>query len=161
MPRAHPFALLIGAVLIAAACRPSTPAAPGSEQSGRSFPAVAGDSLPVTMGEHVRPPRDGDKLPALAIAGGAGTIEVTWELRDGPCMMATATARRAGADVELRVARGGNPVALCAAGEVVYRYHAVLGSVPAGRYRVRVVEVPVEQAPRAVGAGDAVVRSGT
>ena len=158
MPRHSSLAPLFAAALFATACRPSAPASPPAEQS---VPAVAGEPLPVSLESEVRPMRAGDALPTLAIAGAAGAIRVTWELRDGPCMIATATARRDGADVVLRIARGGDPVALCLAGEVVYRYEALVRGVPAGRYRVRVVEEPAGAAAREVGAGDATVRSGS
>jgi hypothetical protein len=153
IPRAALAALV---ALAAGACSRSTPPEPGDRSVG-PLTSFAGDSASVRLDSRVRQPRAVERLPALTFAGGVGTVTAVWELRSGPCMIATAEARRSEGEIVVWIKRGGDPVALCVAGEVVYRYEAHVTAVPAGRYRVRLIEQPVEERAREVGAGEVVV----
>ena len=146
--------LALASALTAGACsRTADPVASGPIGP---LTTVAGDTASVSLAERVLPlaPIQG---PALVVAGGPGTVNVVWQVRSGPCMLARAEARRAPGEIVVWITRGGDPVALCVAGEVVYRYEAHLRDVPAGRYRVRVVEQLGDERPREVGAGEATV----
>jgi len=143
--------------LCAAACSPSAEPVDGGPIG--PLAAIAGDTASVTLGERVRPLRS-EPLPTLTFAGGAGSVTVVWELRSGPCMLATAQARRSDGEIVVWIERRGDPAALCLAGEVVYRYDARVSDVPAGRYRVRVVEQPGAEPARVVGSGEVVVAGG-
>jgi hypothetical protein len=141
------------AALVAAACggREHPPAAPVTS-------TTVGDSLRVDVAATVRAVRGGEPHDRVSFVGGEGRVAVDWEVRSGPCMLATAQARRTGAELVVTVRRGGDPVALCAAGEVVYRYQLGVADLPAGTLRVRLLEEPVEQRAREVGAATVVVR---
>jgi hypothetical protein len=148
--------LALAVALSAGACSDSTPPEAGARAVG-PLTSIAGDSAAVTLGSSVRQPRSGERLPTLTFAGGARSVTAVWELRSGPCMIATAEARRSDEEIVIWIQRGGDPVALCLEGEVVYRYEAHVTGVPAGRYRVRVIEQPVEQRAREVGSGEVTV----
>jgi hypothetical protein len=146
-------AAALATALLAAACgaRESQPAAP--------TPSTAvGDTLTVAVATTVRALRAGEPRDRVTFVGGDGQLTVEWEVRSGPCMLATAEARRSGAELVVRVRRGGDPVALCVAGEVVYRYVLRVDGLSAGTLRVRLLEEPVEQAAREVGSATVVVR---
>ena len=117
---------------------------------------VAGDTASVALSERVLPLR-ADGVPKLTFAGGVRSATVVWEVRSGPCMLAAAEARVVAGEIVLWISRRGDPAALCLAGEVVYRYEAHVRDVPAGRYRVLVVEQLGDGRPRAAGAGEVVV----
>ena len=142
-------------MLLAGAC--SKDAAPADGGPIGPLTSIVGDTATVTLAERVLPLR-AERLPVLQFAGGPGAVTVVWEVRSGPCMKTTAQARRSDGEIVIWLERGGDPAALCVAGEVVYRYEAHVSQVPAGRYRVRLVEQPVEQPPRAVGSGEVVVQ---
>ena len=150
-------AALVAAALSAGACSSSTPPEPADRSVIGPLTSFAGDSAAVTLRSNVRQTRAGERLPTLTFAGGMGGVTVVWELRSGPCMLAKAEARRSADEIVLWIERGGDPVALCVAGEVVYRYEAHVSGVPAGRYRVRVIEQPVEERAREVGSGEVTV----
>lgn len=144
-------------VMLAACTRPADLP---NEPSASALPAAAeGDSLPAALTTAVRPPRAGERLGPATFTGGVGQVVIRWEVKSGPCMMATPDARRAAGVIVVRVARGGDPAALCAPGEVVYRYDITVRGVPPGRYRVRLAEQPVELPAREVAGGEVVVRA--
>ena len=159
--RTRSLIVTLAASLAAAACAPVPGSSPATPTDATPRVESAEDSLAVTLAETVRPPAAGTPADALRATGGAASVAVVWEVRSGPCMLATPSARRAGGEIVVRVARGGNPVALCAAGEVVYRYEIAVRGVPAGTYRVRLVEEPVEAPARPVGVVTVVVRPGS
>jgi hypothetical protein len=156
-PRLPRRAALAALVLSAPACSRSAEPADGGPIG--PLTSIAGDTASVALDTRVLPLR-AERLPSLTFAGGRGSATVVWEVRSGPCMIATAQARRSEGELVLWIERGGDPAALCAAGEVVYRYEAHVSGMPAGRYRVRVVEQPVEQRAHEVGAGEVVVTGG-
>ena len=144
------------AVALAAGACSSTTSEAGDSLVG-PLTAIAGDSVAVSLASQVRPIKAGERLPTLAFTGGVGSVTAVWELRSGPCMLATAEARRSEGEIVVWITRGGDPAALCLAGEVVYRYEAFVGAVPPGRYRVRVVEQPVAERAREVGSSEVTV----
>lgn len=157
--RAPPLIVSLVAVLAGGvACGRGSGATPATPTDATPAVESAGDSLEATLVETVRPLVAGAPADALRATGGAGSVAVEWEVRSGPCMLASPSARRVGREIVVRVARGGNPVALCVAGEVVYRYNITVRGVPAGAYRVRVLEAPVAAPARAVGVVEVVVR---
>jgi hypothetical protein len=149
-------------LLLLAACARGTPPESGDgtgrPAAGASSGTATGDSLPVAIVEQSsRPVAAGDAPFTLAVTGGPARVDLVWQPRSGPCMLATPRALRSGDELVVTVERSGDPVALCLAGEVVYRYAIRVTDVPAGRWRVRVVEQPLGQAPVERGTGEAVV----
>lgn len=116
-------------------------------------------ALPVTLSGTVLPLPSRDFMATLDVEPGAagGEVDLVWHLRSGPCMLASATATRLGTELRVTVARSGDPVALCVAGEVVYRYVMRVSAVPAGRYQVLVVEKPLGQPELPIVGGEVVV----
>jgi hypothetical protein len=154
-----PALLALAVALSAGACSDSASSGPDAQAVG-PLTSIAGDSAAVSLTSTVRQPRSGERLPTLSFTGGVRGVTAVWELRSGPCMIASAEARRSDEEIVIWIQRGGDPVALCVAGEVVYRYEAHVTGVPAGRYRVRIIEQPVEQRAREVGAGEVTVAGG-
>ncbi len=144
-------------LLLAIACA-ETPAPATDSDSIAAQPTVAdgatgGDSLVVRIDEQVRPTAAGDSLPTVTFTGGAGEIRVRWDVQSGPCLLAEGSAARTGNEVTIRIARRGDPAALCERGEVVYQYEIRVGDLPAGEYRVTLVEAPLREADRPAGTG--------
>jgi hypothetical protein len=96
-------------------------------------------------------------LPRLTISATAAEVNVLWEVESGSCVIASASAARAGAVIEIKLERGGNPLANCVAARVGYRYLARVAGLEQGRYEVRVVDVFGGQPPYEVGRRSVVV----
>jgi hypothetical protein len=115
---------------------------------------VAADTIAVTLGT-TGVPLSG--LPRLQIVGQSGEVSVVWEVESPPCLIASATAARAGSVIEIRLQRGFNPLADCAAGNFGYRYSARVPALAPGQYEVRLVDVFAQQLPAEVGRSAVVV----
>jgi hypothetical protein len=96
-------------------------------------------------------------LPRLTISATAGEVNALWEVESESCIIASASAARAGSVIEIKLERGGNPLASCVAGRVGYRYMARVRGLEQGQYEVRLVDVHVGQAPYEVGRRSVVV----
>ena len=96
-------------------------------------------------------------LPRLNISATAGEVSAVWEVEGGSCIIASASASRAGSVIEIKLERGRNPLANCVAGRVGYRYIARVAGLEQGEYEVRVVDVFADQPAREVGRRSVVV----
>ena len=131
-----------------------------------SFAAVALLGACHGDGSPFEPLRDGVALPAtltttsipgsqgpeqMAVTAMPGALDVTWDLVSAPCLIASVSALQSGPVVEVRVHRSGEPLALCAAVQVHYRYVARVMIPGPGSYEVRLVDDMLGQPPRPVG----------
>ena len=96
-------------------------------------------------------------LPRLTISSTAAEVNVVWEVESGACLIVQATASRAGSILEIRLHRSGNPLALCVASMIGYRYSLRVPELGQGRYEVRFVETFGEQPPVEIGRQSVVV----
>jgi hypothetical protein len=96
-------------------------------------------------------------LPRLDISATAGEVSVTWEVESGSCVIAEASASRAGSVVEIQLHRGGNPGANCVAARMGYRYVARVVGLEQGKYEVRLMDVFATLPAVAIGRKSVVV----
>jgi hypothetical protein len=80
-----------------------------------------------------------------------------WEVESASCLIASASAARAGTVIEIKLARGGNPLAICVAARAGYRYVARVAGLEQGRYEVRIVDALAGQPAYEVGRRSVVV----
>ena len=118
-------------------------------------PLVGADTIAVTLHTSADIPLTG--LPRLQFAGLSGEVSVVWEVESGSCLIASATAARAGSVIEIRLERGGNPLADCIAARVGYRYELRVPTLTPRVYQVRLVDVFAQQSPIEVGRSAVVV----
>lgn len=118
-------------------------------------PLAGGLSLPVSLTTTTdQASRGGERLDVVAVPGGA---QLTWDVVSAPCLDAAASAIQSGNVVEVRVHRSGNPLALCVAMQVNYRYVARVEIAGQGRYEVRLVDDLLGQPMRPVGRASVAV----
>ena len=118
-------------------------------------PLPGGIALPVALTTATdQSSGGGERLDVVAVPGGA---ELTWDLVSSPCLDATATALQSGNVVEVRVHRSANPLALCVAMQVSYRYVARVQMPVPGQYDVRLVDDMLGQPLRPVGRASVAV----
>ncbi|MEO5815908.1 MAG: hypothetical protein ABIT20_11580 [Gemmatimonadaceae bacterium] len=96
-------------------------------------------------------------LPRLNFSATAAEVNVLWEVESRSCIIAEASASRAGNVVEIQLHRGGDPAANCVVARVGYRYAMRVAGLEQGRYEVRLVDVFAAQPVVAVGRDSVVV----
>jgi hypothetical protein len=96
-------------------------------------------------------------LPRLQLSGIARGIDAVWEVAVFGCLTQSASASQAGAVVEIRLERAGNPLANCAPVSSGYRYAARVSGLAPGRYEVRFVDKFVDQLPNQIGRSSVLV----
>ena len=127
--------------LVATACHDNTPTA--------AHPLPGGIPLAVDLQTVRDVPTSG--LPRLTLRGGAGAVVAQWEVVDGPCMLANATAQGAGSVVMIWIDRYGNPAANCTPASMGYEYVATVSGLSSGVYEVQVVDQLGDGPGRQVG----------
>lgn len=99
-------------------------------------------------------------LPRLYFTGLSGAVEVLWDVESHACLLAEASAERAGKIVVIHITRSGNPGALCTSELAGYRYVARVAGLASGRYQVRLVDELANQPAREVGRDSVTVLPG-
>lgn len=117
-------------------------------------PLVGADSLAVTLQRTSATVSD---MPTLQISGIMHGVDAVWQVTGGACDIASATAARAGSVIEIRLHRGGDPLANCVAMAVGYRYAARIVGLEPGRYEVRFVDEYAQRPPTEIGRSSVVV----
>jgi len=112
-------------------------------------PLRDGTALPVTLTTTSVPSSPGPEQ--MTVAAIPGAMDVTWDVVSAPCLLASASALQSGQVIEVQIHRSGDPLALCAAGQVRYHYVARVVIPGPGSYEVRLVDDMLGQSPRAVG----------
>ena len=142
--------IAVSVSLVAAACHDNAPTA--------ANPLPGGVPLTVDLQTVRNVPTSG--LPRLTLRGGAGSIVAQWEVVEGLCMLASATAERAGSVVMIWIDRYGNPVANCTPAVVGSDYIATVTGLSAGVYQVEVVDQLGDGPGRRVGRATLAVARG-
>ena len=146
MPRFNRlFAAAVAGVLMSAC---------SSDGHGLFDPLGGGLEVPVTLETSTSTASNGASRVVFTTA--PGVVTATWDVTSSPCLDATATAIQSGAVVEIRIHRSANPLALCVAMAVTYRYVAHVPLAP-GAYEVRLVDDMLGQQLRPVGRSTIVV----
>ncbi|MGH9885487.1 MAG: hypothetical protein ACREBE_08155 [bacterium] len=106
-------------------------------------PLVGGMPIPVALTKTVGIPLTG--LPRVNVVGLSKGVQITWEVENGPCLIASATGTAADSIVQVEIQQSGNPLADCAPGRVSYRYVANASGLAPRRYQVRLVDAKLGQ----------------
>jgi len=93
----------------------------------------------------------------MSVSPVPGAIEVVWDVEIGPCMLASATAKRAGSIVQIEIEQHGNPLANCVAGRYAYRHVARATGIVPGTYQLRLIDVRIGVPAVHVGRGTVAV----
>ena len=130
----------------------------GSDGPTAVEPLPGATAVSVTLSETI--PISTEGLPRLQFTGLAGAAELMWEVESPPCLLAEASAERAGSIVAIHISRSGNPLANCSPDPEGYRYVARVAGLAPGRYEVRLIDNLLGQPPREVGRGSVMVLQG-
>ena len=99
-----------------------------------------------------------ERLDIVPVSGGA---ELTWTVGSSGCLIADASALQSRNVVEVRIHRRGNPLALCTAELVSFRYVARVQIPTSGQYEIRLYDALLGQPLRPVGRAFVAVLPGS
>lgn len=100
-------------------------------------------------------------VPHVSLRPTAGGIVVEYSVASGACMLADVHAERAGDVIAVWLHRYGNPLALCTANLIAYKYVATATGLSRDTYEVRFIDQVGDDPGHELGRGLVTVSSGT